>query len=402
MADTPDNSPVPALYLNFNEGSGNFALDSSGNGNAGTIHNATRVENGGCGQALLLSRTDSYVAVPFRALNHPTKEITVSAWFYTEKFQPQVLISSYNAGGYRLEFDDGNDLWWTVNLEGTGDVSVPVQHEGITLHAWHHVTGTYDGKVLKIYLDGILVNQADASGAIHYRNSNYLMIGAAAGTADIPDPQCPRYFKGGIDEVRIYPIALTYGQVMDDRFLCSQEPGVPPADSAVEPNSDSCDLRTGSFNMSNSNLTEQVLSFSGKNETGIWQVSRQPGSTLSVRTFDLYSSVYPDAWSMEIDNKNGTVVRSVAYPGRDNTPLEDLLPTGNATVLIKYFEGKERFPAQAVLRLESLPPPRSVEPVSPGIMNNPIIVIYTASWATLIAIILGIMWLHRSRTMPKP
>ena len=48
-----------------------------------------------------------------------------------------------------MGFDDGNDLYWTVNLEGTGDVWVPVQHEGITPSQWHHVSGTYDGKTLE-------------------------------------------------------------------------------------------------------------------------------------------------------------------------------------------------------------------------------------------------------------
>src|SRR5512137_289549 len=67
-------APEPAVYLNFDEGSGNFALDSSGNGNAGTLHNASRIESGGCSRALSFSNPDSYVAVPFRILNHPSKE----------------------------------------------------------------------------------------------------------------------------------------------------------------------------------------------------------------------------------------------------------------------------------------------------------------------------------------
>ena len=401
LTEPRDIAPEPAFYLNFNEGSGNVALDASGNGNAGTINNATRVENGGCGEALLLSRADSYVAVPFRSQNHPTKEITVSAWFYAENFQPGVLVSGYNAGGYRIAFDDGDDLWWTVNLEGIGDVSVPVRHEGISLHEWHHVAGTYDGKLLKIYLDGVLLNQAEVTGVIHYQNANYVMIGAAAGPRASPDQQCPRYFKGGIDEVRIYPVALTYSQVLDDRFRCSHEPGFPAGDSTFEASTGTCDARSGLFNERTGNLTEQVLSFSSKTQNGIWQISQSPGSTLRVQAFDLYSDVYPDAWSLEIDSNNGTIMRTVSFPERNNTPMTAILPSGNGTVLVKYFEGGERFPSQVILRLESLPAPRPIKPAPQTIMTNPIIVIYSASWITLIAIILGIVWLHRRRNVPK-
>ena len=139
----------PSAYLNFNEGSGLVALDASGHGNAGTLHNVSRTGSGGCGGAVVFDRTANYVSIPYRAANHPEKEITVSTWFYVDSFEPQDLISAYNNGGYRLAFADGNDLWWTVNLRGTGDVSVPVQHEGITPRQWHHVTGTYDGKCLE-------------------------------------------------------------------------------------------------------------------------------------------------------------------------------------------------------------------------------------------------------------
>ena len=245
-----DNSysvPEPGLYFNFNEGSGNYALDVSGNGNAGTMHRVSRLENGGCGRAIFFNGINDYVEIPFSSQNHPSKEITVSLFFYTDSFEPQVLISSYEDGGYRLGFDDGNDLWWTINLERRGEVSIPVQHEGISLHQWHQVTGTYDGETLKVYLDGVLRNQLNAKGSIHYEYNNYIMLGADAGVYNLTDLNCPQYFRGGLDEVRIYPVALTYGQVMDDRFSCSQEPVAPSKDFVVQTQpSSSCSVASGS------------------------------------------------------------------------------------------------------------------------------------------------------------
>ena len=393
--------PEPGLYFNFNEGSGNYALDVSGNGNAGTMHGVSRLENGGCGRAIFFNGINDYGEIPFSSQNHPPKEITVSLLFYTGSFEPQVLISSYEDGGYRVAFDDGNDLWWTINLEHRGEVSIPVQHEGISLHQWHQVTGTYDGKTLKVYLDGVLRNQVNATGSIHYEYNNYVMLGADAGVYNLPDQNCPQYFRGGLDEVRIYPVALTYGQVMDDRFSCSQEPVAPSKDYLVQTQpSSSCAVTSGSVKIGSNELTSRILTFSNQTENGTWNVALPPGSTLVVNARDLYSVSYPDAWYVELSDEKGRITRSIAFPNTNNAPVKGVVPSGNATVLIKYFDGKERFPAQVAILFESIAPPPP-PPAPQTILNYPIIVIYSASWVTLIAIILVMVWLHRRKHMAK-
>lgn len=388
--------PEPAVYLNFNEGSGNYAIDGAGHGSSGTLHNVSRIENGGCGRAVVFGNFNSHADIPFTSQNHPTKEITVSGWFYTDSFEPQVLISSYEEGGYRLGFADGNDLWWTVNLESSGDVSVPVQHEGITPNQWHHITGTYDGRTSRIYLDGVLRNQVNASGPIHYEYNNYIILGADAGTGNRPDKGCPEYFNGGLDEFRIYPTALPYSQIMDDRFRCSQEPVSPPLVIKGQKIPNACQYTSGSLGLDDGNSTVRVLTFTNNTENGIWHVTLPQNSKLILKAHDLYSTSYPDAWYMEIANEKGRLARTIAFPNTNNAPIDAVLPTGNATVIIRYFDGKERFPAQVAVEFESrAPPPLQVTPQN--ILSNPIIVIYSASWATLIAIILVIVWLHKRK-----
>jgi hypothetical protein len=393
-------APEPAVYLNFDEGSGNFALDISGHGNAATLHNVSRIESGGCSRALSFSNPDSYVAIPFRALNHPSKGITVSTWFYIDNFTPAILVSGYHNGGYRLGFDDGDDLWWTLNLENTGDVSIPVQHENIALHQWHQTTGTYDGNIMKIYLDGILRNQVNATGAIHYEDDNYIMLGAESGVFDMP-AQCPPSFTGGLDEVRIYPVALSYNQVMDDRFRCLEGERSSPAVASAEIAPGTCESVSGSVRLGMNETAVRVLSFPDKTVNGTWQVTLQPGSLLSVQAYDSYMKAYPDAWYLEIAYERGTPARTIAFPNRNNSPTEAMLPSDNATVIVRYFSGSERFPAKVLLRLDSLPPPPPRQTELKNILENPIIVIYSASWATLVAILLVIIWLHRRKKAPK-
>jgi hypothetical protein len=396
-AQNVNPTPDPSFYFSFNEGGGIYAADGSGNGNTGTLHGISRSENGVCGKSVFFNGAGSYIEIPFSSRNHPTKEITVSAWFITNSFEPRVIISTYEDGGYQLGFDDGEDLWWTLNLRDTGMVSLPIRHESISLNEWHHITGTYDGKTMKMYLDGVLRNQMNATGEIQYQYNNYVMLGADAGVYNQTDRNCPLYFRGMLDEVRIYDIALAYSQVMDDRFGCFPEPGTLSEDRLIQvvPLS-SCAVSSGSVIIGVHEKTSRVLSVRNQTENGIWNVTLPPGSTLVVKGHDFYSSTYPDAWYIEMGDENGRITRSVAFPNRNNAPLKGVVPSGNATVIIRYFDGNGRFPAKVAIDFESIdsPPP----PVSnQTILNYPIIVIYSVSWATLIAIILVMVWLHRRR-----
>jgi hypothetical protein len=397
QTDNSQSIPEPALYFNFNEGSGIYALDASGNGNAGTIHGASRIESGVCGRAISLNGINNYVEIPFSSQNHPSKAITVSLWFYSDSFEPQVLISTSEEGGYRLGFDDGSDLWWTLNLEKRGDVSIPVQHEGILLHQWHQVTGTYDSYTMKVYLDGVLRNQMNATGAIHYEYNNYVALGADAGFYNRTDQNCPQFFHGGLDEVRIYPVALTYGQVMDDWFRCSQEPVALQRDFIIQSQMvPSCTGTSGSVNLGSNEVASRTLSFTNQTENGTWNITLPPGSTLVVKAHDFYSVSYPDAWYIELSDEKERITRSIAFPNTNNAPVKGVVPSGNATVRIRYFDGKERFPATVSVQFESItPPPPQISPSL--ILNYPSIVIYTASWATLVAIIVVMIWLHRRK-----
>jgi hypothetical protein len=391
----------PAVYLNFDEGSGNIALDGSGNGNVGTLYGPTRIGNGACGRALAFNGQDAYVSIPPTPLNHPTEAITVSAWFYVDTLEPQTLVSSYKDGGYQLGFDDGNDLYWTVNLMGTGDASVAVLHEGITPRQWHYVTGTYDGNTLKIYLDGVLRNQINATGAINYEYNNYVILGADAGAGSAPDTPCPHYLEGGLDEVRIYDLALDYSQVMDDRFQCPTEPGVLPQEPVnVTAEPPACTVNSGSVSLQNGETVTQTLVFTGKDQNGTWQVSVLPGSELMVGANDRYATVSSDTWYVEIADSGGMINRFVAFPNTHNSPIGGIIPSGNANVTVRYFDGNYRFPASVVVWFQAVQPTRPPPPVitAQNILENPTIVIYSASWATLLAILLVVIWLHRRRS----
>ena len=403
LAAENDLGPIPSVYLDFNEENGTTALDATGHYNAGMIVGATRTRTGMCWGALLFNGTGEYVSIPYTPRNHPDQNITVSTWFYVDSYNPQTLISSYRNGGYWLGFGDGNDLWWTINTEKSGVVSIPVLHDGIALRQWHHVTGTYDGQSLKIYLDGSLRNRVNASGPLHYEYDNSVILGADAGETDTPDPAGSRYLKGGLDDVRIYDSALTYLQVMDDRLRCSAEPGkIPPA-----PENETFALpgfmaSSGSLRLASGETAFRTLLFQNESENGTWSVSVPPGTALVVRARDLYSSSYPDSWYVEIADGGQRIDRSIAFPNTNNAPVEGVIPSGNAVVTIRYYDGKYRFPSSVEVKFECVPAPvLPVQVIPKNILANPGIVIYTASWATLIAVLVVVVWMHRRKNAKR-
>jgi hypothetical protein len=76
--DVPTPKKGLVGYWNFDEGSGNTAHDSSGNGNDGTIQGATRVDNGNCKKALSFDGNEDSVQIPHTVINN-LLDITFSA-----------------------------------------------------------------------------------------------------------------------------------------------------------------------------------------------------------------------------------------------------------------------------------------------------------------------------------
>jgi hypothetical protein len=74
-------------------------------------------------------------------------------------------------------------------------------------NTWTHLAATYDGAMLKLYVDGALVASQAQTGALT-PSTNALSIGG--------DSLYGQYFTGRIDEVRVYNTALTLAQIQTD------------------------------------------------------------------------------------------------------------------------------------------------------------------------------------------
>jgi len=72
---------------------------------------------------------------------------------------------------------------------------------------WHHIAGMYDGKMIRIYIDGKESASLACSGELE-KNTDPLFIGCRAGSS--------RWMNGLIDEIKVYNRALSADEIKKD------------------------------------------------------------------------------------------------------------------------------------------------------------------------------------------
>jgi hypothetical protein len=77
----------------------------------------------------------------------------------------------------------------------------------IPVNTWSHLATTYDGAMLRLYVNGTQAGAQALSGAMAISN-NPLRIGGNSALGE--------YFQGRIDEVRVYNRALSQTEIQTD------------------------------------------------------------------------------------------------------------------------------------------------------------------------------------------
>ena len=192
----------------FDEGEGETAYDSSENNNHGTIYGATYIPDQWGGYALSFDGND-YVEVLDSISICITGELTIEAWANETTRGTYSKIVSRRKGNYfyflgvangKPYGGIGNGLTYTVTTK-----TVPMP-----LNEWHHLAFVYNDTEDKMYLyyDGELKETVTVTLSLPFQTGVKLDIGADfEGTAN--------FFKGLIDEVRIYDYALSPGTIED-------------------------------------------------------------------------------------------------------------------------------------------------------------------------------------------
>jgi glucose/arabinose dehydrogenase/PKD repeat protein len=192
----------------FDEASGTTTTDSSGTGNAGTISGATRTADGRYGGALSFDGVNDRVTVPHTASLALTTGMTLEAWVNPAALGGwRTVLLKERAGGLSYALYGSDDAGGpTVYGRGTSELGT-TGASPLTLNAWTHLAGTYDGTTLRLYVNGTQVATRALSGALA-SGTQPLSIGGNAIWGE--------WFQGRIDEVRVYNRALPAADIQGD------------------------------------------------------------------------------------------------------------------------------------------------------------------------------------------
>jgi fibronectin type 3 domain-containing protein len=192
----------------FEEASGTAAVDSSSAGNAGTLSGPTRSASGRFGAALSFDGTNDLVTVADSASLDLSSAMTLEAWLRPSSGGWRTAILKERPGGlvYGLYGSTDNNRPSTeIQLGSATEVRGT---SALPLNLWTHLAATYDGATMRLYVNGSQVATRNASGALQL-SSGALRIGGNTVWGG-------EYFRGLIDEVRVYNRALTAGEIQTD------------------------------------------------------------------------------------------------------------------------------------------------------------------------------------------
>ncbi|MBI1908578.1 MAG: laminin G domain-containing protein [Deltaproteobacteria bacterium] len=242
VTPSPVTTPLPVSltrvmdglvgWWRFDEGTGFTAIDSSGNGNNGTLvptenhRSPGRVAGGVSGEALQFDGVDDYVDGDSIAPLAGNQSITMEAWarpnsgfsgsngrtlmsLGTEKGR-HLTIRAFSDPGWSFSRCSGGPSRWTV---GADDNGIDMWHCGALSSAtitgsWYHVVASYDSssQIVKLYVNGLLQTTTQLSGPLNFQTG--FLIGQ--------DQNLNQWFNGLIDEVAIYNRALSTAEVRNN------------------------------------------------------------------------------------------------------------------------------------------------------------------------------------------
>lgn len=193
----------------FNEGSGVTAGDASGYSNTGTRSQKSWAPAGKFGMALSFSGTSSSVRIEDAPAFHLTNGMTLEPWVNPASasgWRTAILKESPTALAYSLYSRNSANRPAAVINTGGADVAA-TSSAAVALNVWTHLAATYDGSRLRLYVNGVENANLSSTGTL-IPTASPLRIGGNAVWGE--------YFKGMIDEVRIYNRALSAVEIQTD------------------------------------------------------------------------------------------------------------------------------------------------------------------------------------------
>lgn len=201
----------------FDNIKGDTVIDDSGNGNHGKFVGKPEIVNGKFGKAIKYDGATQCVEVPDSDSLDLTEQVTMLCWYNWEgtgdgwqTFFSKGPMSGTNEN-YALFINSAGGYFHFI-LTPPGRINIDSPGGVIKKNEWQFVAGTWDGKTVKIYLDGKLIKEQAVAGKAT-PNDKSLRLGHREGS--------PHWWKGMQDEMGLFKRALTEAEInaiMKDGF----------------------------------------------------------------------------------------------------------------------------------------------------------------------------------------
>lgn len=220
IATTSRAAPGDMLcYLRMDAVDGGAVKDVSGNGHDGVVVGSAKLVDGKIGKAVSLAATDELQVADTGKLDGMTA-FTAELWVSMAAQQATGLIMKGDAWDTNMSYlvqpwSDGNIYF---GIKATSSRAITKAGD-FPLNKWFHLAATYDGSVLKVYIDGKKMAEAPPP----------------AGVKAVPDTKNPiqigSRFEGQLDEFIFYSRALTPEEIAQD--MTGAVTAVNPADKTA-------------------------------------------------------------------------------------------------------------------------------------------------------------------------
>ena len=191
------------LWL-FDDGADKKIEDSSGNKNHGVLDNGAKAgQTGKFGNAIVTQPKQAVTVPATKSLDSITNQMSLGGWFRIDK--PSDTGHRRN-GAYLLEDqatgEQNPDGWVFAVWTDAGGIGLAWGKKKVKPEVWTHVAGTYDGKMISLYINGVLDVSVKKTGKV-MQVKDPLHLGKFGGET----------YVCGMDEVFLYDRALSVDEL---------------------------------------------------------------------------------------------------------------------------------------------------------------------------------------------
>jgi concanavalin A-like lectin/glucanase superfamily protein/Big-like domain-containing protein len=206
---TSQRTGLVAAY-GFEEGAGSSVADVSGTGNDGSISGATWTTSGRFGSALSFDGASDMVSIADSPSLDLTAGLTLEAWVNPRSLPSatwrSILLKERGSHLSYAMYANSSTNAPSGHVYIGGDRSARGTSQ-IGLGTWTHLAATFDGAVVRMYVNGVQVGTRSITGSIT-TSTGALRLGGNTIWGE--------WFDGLVDEVRIYNRALSTTEIQDD------------------------------------------------------------------------------------------------------------------------------------------------------------------------------------------